>query len=192
MKQTTRTFVAVEINDANRTCAEELIHSLSPAGADVKWVDPANMHLTLQFLGDVPTTEIAQVCGAVERGAAGVEPFELEICTAGAFPNAGRPRTLWIGAGKGDGQMVALHDEIADALAELGFAKEHRRYHPHLTIGRVRRGGPAVKELGTLLRAKADFPAGWLSVREVVVFSSELRRDGPVYHALGRAKVGGK
>jgi len=88
--------------------------------------------------------------------------------------------------------MVALHDAIEDALTKLGFSKDRRRYRPHLTIGRVRRGGPGVRELGLLLQAKADFAAGWLSVRETVVFSSQLQPTGPVYEALGRAKLGGK
>ena len=82
MKQTIRTFGAVEINDTNRTCAGELIGLLQAAGADVKWVEPKNMHLTLQFLGDVPATEIVEVCRAVERAAGEVEPFELERAVA--------------------------------------------------------------------------------------------------------------
>jgi 2'-5' RNA ligase len=192
MKQTVRTFVAVEMNDTTRACARELIASLQAAAADVKWVEPEGMHLTLQFLGDVPLHEIPQICRAVERGAAGIAPFEMEVRRAGAFPDVKRPRTLWIGAGEGQREMVALHDAVEDALAKLGFRKEGRRFQPHLTIGRVRRGGPGLRELATLVQQRADFAAGRISVREVVVFSSDLRPGGPVYEALGRAKLAGK
>jgi len=192
MKHTLRTFVAVEITSANRGRAGELIAGLRAAAAEVKWVDVQNLHLTLKFLGEVPSREISRVCEAVQRGAAEVEPFECELCGAGAFPNASRPRTLWLGTGAGEQEMVALHEHIETALAKLGYRREHRRFRPHLTIGRVRRGGPAVAELGELLKARAEFGAGRLSVRQVVVFSSELTPRGPVYEALGRARLGGE
>ena len=192
MKQTLRTFVAVGLNSTNRACADELIQSLRAAPAEVKWVDVENLHLTLKFLGEVSAREIGRVCEAVERGAAAVEPFEFELRGAGAFPNPGRPRTLWLGAGKGEQEMVALHDHVEAALATLGFRKEHRRFRPHLTIGRVRRGGPGVAELGQLIRQHADFDAGRLNVRQATVFSSQLTPHGPIYDSLGRAKLGGK
>lgn len=190
MKQTIRTFVAVEITAAVRDRAEDLIGRLGGAPADVKWVEPHNLHLTLKFLGDVPSGEIAQVCRAVERGAATVGPFELEVRGAGAFPNAGRPRTLWLGVGAGQAETIELHEQVDRALAKLGYRKEHRRHHPHLTVGRVRRGGPGVKQLGQLVVQNADFTAGRVNVREVVVFSSQLDHSGPTYDALCRAKLG--
>ena len=192
MKRTVRTFVAVEINADVRNAAETLIEGFRKAPADVKWVEPNNMHLTLKFLGEVPSKEIPRVCEAVAKGASKVDPFDFEVRGAGAFPNAGRPRTLWIGAGSGEEAMVALHGHVENALAKLGYRKEHRRFHPHLTIGRVRRGGPGVTELGELVQQHADLPAGRIAVGRVVVFSSELQRGGPIYQPLGRAKLGGK
>ena len=192
MKPTLRTFVAVEINAAVRQRAEELIEQLRSAGADVKWVAAHNLHLTLKFLGDVATQESPRVCDAVARGAAEVEPFELEVRGAGAFPNTRRPRTLWLGVGSGEQQMVALHDKVERPLEKLGFRPEHRRHQPHLTIGRIRRGGPGVTELGQLLQQHADYAAGRVKVSQVVVFSSQLGPGGPTYEALSRAKLGEK
>ncbi|HUT13388.1 MAG TPA: RNA 2',3'-cyclic phosphodiesterase [Thermoguttaceae bacterium] len=190
MKRTVRTFVAVEISSAVRDCAEELIEQFRAAPVDVKWVETHNLHLTLKFLGDVPSREIAGVCEAVAQGAAQVEPFELEILGAGAFPDTKRPRTLWLGAGRGEQEMVALHDHVEKPLKKLGFRPEHRRFHPHLTIGRVRRGGPGVDQLGRLLDEYAQFEVGRVHVSQVVVFSSQLERAGPTYEALSRAKLG--
>jgi len=192
MKQTVRTFVAVEINDAIRARAGELIELLRGSGGDVKWVETQNLHLTLKFLGDVPSRNIPRVCDAVAGGAAEVEPFFVEVCGAGAFPTAGRPRTVWLGVGDGLEEMIALHDRIQSPLKKLGFRPEHRRFHPHLTIGRVRRGGPGVADLGQLIKQQADFPAGRLQVSKVTVFSSQLERAGPIYAALSRANLGQK
>ena len=134
--------------------------------------------------------EIPQVCEAVGRGTATVAPFELEIRGAGAFPHPGRPKTIWLGTGRGQAQMIALHGAVEAALCKLGFRKEHRRFEPHLTLGRARSGGPAVAALAEALRGQADFRAGVGHVGEVVVFSSELQPTGPLYAALGRAPVG--
>jgi len=189
MKPTQRTFVAVELAPANRAAAEKLIARLQATSADVKWVEPENLHLTLKFLGEVPTREIPKVCAAVERGTDQVEPFELQIVGAGAFPRIERPRTLWLGTRGGTEAMIALHGHIEKALGKLGFRKEQRRFHPHLTIGRVRGGGAGETQLAEALAECADYDAGKLIVEEVAIVSSQLGREGPSYTILGRAKL---
>jgi RNA 2',3'-cyclic 3'-phosphodiesterase len=186
-----RTFIAVEIDPAIRARADELIHILRAADADVKWVETHNLHLTLQFLGEVPETIIAAVFKAVEKGAAQVRPFDLEVGSAGAFPNSSRPRTLWIGAQSGSPQMADLHDNVALELADLGFQDEDRKFQSHLTIGRTR-SGKNVAALGQLLKQHADFQAGRMLVEKATVFSSRLERGGPIYEVLSAAKLGGQ
>jgi 2'-5' RNA ligase len=161
MKHTLRTFVAVEIDSAVRARAGELIEALRASGAKAKWVEPQNLHLTLEVRG------------------------------VGAFPRSSRPRTVWLGAGGGEEKMVALHGQVEAALAKLGFREEQRRFHPHLTLGRVRGGGPAVAALGRLVQQHAEFNAGRLGVSQLSVFSSHLDPSGPTYEVLGRATLGG-
>jgi RNA 2',3'-cyclic 3'-phosphodiesterase len=187
----TRTFIAVEIDSAIRSRAEELINLLRAAEADVKWVESQNLHITLQFLGEVPEQLIADTCKAVEKGAAQVRPFDLEVGTAGAFPNSNRPRTLWIGANAGSQQMAELHEFVALELAELGFADEDRKFQTHLTIGRTR-SGKNVAELGRSLKQQTGFVAGWMRVEKATVFSSKLQRGGPIYEVLSTARLAGK
>ncbi len=171
----------------------ELIGSLASAAPDVNWVEPHNLHLTLKFLGDVALKETARICEAVERAAAETEPFEFALAGAGAFPNPQRPRTVWIGGRceeENPEAMTLLHGKIESRLAKLGFRKDSRRFQPHLTIGRVRGGGSGMAELARLIQENAELPIGAASVREVVVFSSQLGGEGPAYHALGHAALG--
>jgi RNA 2',3'-cyclic 3'-phosphodiesterase len=191
MKKTLRTFVAVEITQAIRTRAEELIAALAGTSAKVGWVEPHNLHLTLKFLGDVHERQIAEVCQAVARGAAQVGPFELDVRGAGAFPSAARPRTVWLGAGDGAELMVTLHDRVETALANLGFREEHRRFQAHLTLGRVRGIGPGIAQLGELIERQADFAAGRMTIGRVAIFASTLTPNGPIYDRLGVAPLGG-
>ena len=190
MADTIRTFVAVETSEAVRRRAEELIESLRAAGAEVKWVERQNMHLTLKFLGDVPSSEVADVCQAVQSVAAQARPLEVQLRGAGAFPSAGRPRTVWLAVAAGEEELASLHRGVEKSLVKLGYPKEGRRFEPHLTLGRVRSGGPAAAELGKLLKQQADFDAGRFSVAEAVVFSSQLTPKGPIYTALCRAPLG--
>ena len=191
MKRTLRAFVAVEITQSIRSRADELIAALAGTSADVNWVEPHNLHLTLKFLGDVHQQEIVRVCQAMARGAADVKPFELDVGGAGAFPNAARPRTVWLGATAGVEPMIVLHDRVEAELAELGYREEHRRFQPHLTIGRVRGAGSGIAELGSLLQQHADFSAGRMTVGKVTLFASTLTPDGPIYDVLGTAPLGG-
>lgn len=167
----------------------EVVEIFQAAPADVKWVDPQNLHLTLKFLGDVDSVDIHRVCEMVEKAAAETPPFEFEIRGAGAFPTVSRPRTFWLGAGEGRREMVALAKVLEKKLQKLGFPRESRSFQPHLTIGRLRRGGQTASELSDLLRQYADVEVGRMAVAEVTVFSSTLTPSGPIYDVLSKANL---
>jgi 2'-5' RNA ligase len=186
-----RTFIAVGIDKTIRDRAEALQQALGRSGVEVKWVEPGNLHVTLLFLGEVEDRSVPDVCRVVAECAAEHEPFEMSIEAAGAFPTIRRPRTLWVGVGAGQQELVALHDELEPPLLDLGcYRREERQYTPHLTLGRVRseRGS---EPLATALTRHAGWQCGQLRVREVLVMSSELRAEGPEYTVLSRAKLGG-
>ncbi len=164
MKQKIRTFVAVDVGRAICSSAAELIEELARTPADVKWVQADNLHLTLKFLGDVETNSLHEVCAAVQRAADETAPFALEIRGAGAFPNLQRPRTVWLGVGEGAEAMTELAQRIESALQGLGYPREARRFSPHLTIGRARRGGPSVQRLSQAIQEYADYVVGKTSV----------------------------
>ena len=181
-----RTFVAVEMAAAVRDAAVAVIDDLRKAEADVKWVARENMHLTLQFLGQVPADTINDVCHAVTEAVAGAEPLELEIRGLGAFPNARRPRTIWLGVAAGREELAAVQKRAQKALKKLGFKPEDRAFSPHLTIGRVRQSTP---DLAEQIARRPDQPYGRSPIAEVVVFSSQLSLSGPSYTALCRAPL---
>ena len=188
----TRTFIAVELSDAVRRRACDLVERLRASEARVGWVSPENMHITLKFLGEQSDDDIATICQAVIEAAQQVPPFEFNCHGAGAFPNCSRPRTVWIGVREGVDALNDLHQHIEDKLRRRGYKREKRAFHPHVTVGRVRRGGPAVETLGELIAAAEDFEAGKVSVDEVVVFGSHLGRGGPRYQSLARAPLEGR
>jgi 2'-5' RNA ligase len=192
MPQPLRSFIAVEISPNVRARAARLIQELSVTDAKVSWVQPQNLHLTLAFLGDIQMLEVPALCEAMNRAVAEMPPFDLEVRGAGAFPDADRPRTIWLGVGYGTEEMVALHASLEEALIDVGYRPEGRRYRPHLTLGRVRQAPRNSAPLIKLLEDRRDFIADVMSVADITLFSSELTRNGPVYDALGEAELGGR
>jgi len=189
MPEIVRTFVAVQIPVEVQDRAGELINRLKVAPAKVKWVAPRHLHWTLKFLGDVDLREIPEVCDVVAQAVRGFAPFDIETRGAGTFPDLERPRTVWLGVGRGKEQMIALHAAVEQGLGRLGFREEHRKFRPHVTIGRVRNSTEGGRELGELLTRHADFDAGLSTVYEVVVLSSDLGAKGPTYEPLGHAEL---
>jgi 2'-5' RNA ligase len=189
MRAAIRTFIAVEISPEVRARAGQLMARLGESGAKVKWVEPHNLHLTLKFLGDVDARDLPAVCGVVAEAVRDVPAFEIEFLGAGAFPAAVRPRTLWLGVGRGSEGLIEVHERLERQLAGLGFRREGRRFQPHLTIGRVR--SEATGELGGRIAALGSFAGGVSCVDEVVVFSSELAREGPTYERMFQAPLEG-
>jgi 2'-5' RNA ligase len=95
-----------------------------------------------------------------------------------------------VGVGTGQAELIELQESIERSLNPLGFPRENRRFHAHLTIGRVRSAGPQ-SDLAKLIQEQAAFEAGTTIVDEVVTFASYLDKTGPTYEALGRAPLNG-
>ena len=186
--QSLRVFTAVDANPEVRSAALRLIERLRTAPVKVTWTKAANLHYTLKFLGDVKPEKSADVCRAVQEAVTPFNPFEIVAAGAGAFPSLSHLQTLWLGVGEGAEPMELVFQAVQRLLEPLGFAREHRRFAPHLTLGRVRGGSPtALKELSELIRKYADFDAGSMTVSSVTVYSSTLGSDGPTYSTLSRA-----
>jgi 2'-5' RNA ligase len=187
-----RTFIAVDLGQAIRDRAVALQETLARGGAEVKWVEPENLHVTLLFLGEVDDREIPSVCSAVAECGARQPAFQMTIERTGCFPNARRPRILWIGVGQGTQELCAMHDALESPLLELGcYRREERPYTPHITLGRVKSDRPTDK-LAVALAKHAGWKGGETLVRHVLVMSSELTPKGPVYTVLSRAKLQGQ
>jgi len=195
---TVRTFIAIELPEEVRQYLARCQARLKAAGASVKWTRPEQIHLTLAFLGNVPADELDALAEAVREAVAEFGPLTLRATGTGQFPPRGRPRVLWVGVRADEGDLVGLQKAVAGAAAPFAEKQEHRAFHPHLTLGRVRRkrgrggGGGGAGDLAALGRAVAEGtgeegPA--FDADEVVVFQSDLGPEGPTYTPLARLRL---
>jgi RNA 2',3'-cyclic 3'-phosphodiesterase len=147
--------------------------------------------VTLKFLGELDPARVGPLGAAISSAVAPVAPFPLELRGVGAFPDRDRPRVAWVGVGEGAEGVRALARHVDDAAASVGLLRESRPFVPHTTWMRVR--GP--RDLGVAerwLAAGDDRTFGATTVREVVLFESELRREGVVHRPIVRSPLAGR
>ena len=186
-----RTFIAIDLPLPVRNALDEIEKELRKTEAAVSWVKPDRIHLTLKFLGDVSPERIVDIQAALREVAAGVSTFRLQPMGCGAFPTIKQMRVVWVGL-RGDGEALGkLQKEVEAATAYLGFKPEDRSFQAHLTLGRVR-GKHNQRALREALTALQTFEAEAFDVTELVLYKSELRREGALYTPLFRAPIGSR
>lgn len=166
-----RLFITIPAAGDICRAVANLVEQLRAAGADYKWVDPGNLHLTVRFFGETPVERLPEIAALMKQAAAS-PAFELAFSGLGAFGSWQEPRVLWIGVSRGAAELAAV-------AAALGPAEEGRPFAAHLTVGRMRSGRGRDR-----LRAVADkvvFPEMRQQADRLVLFESRLTAGGPIY-----------
>lgn len=187
---TVRTFIAIEMPRLVTDIVRWSQQALQKGGIHLRWVRPENVHLTLRFLGDVPTDDIAGIRDALERLAEESSPFSLQVKGAGVFPGTTRPRVVWLGLGGQMHQLEELCRRLSSLLSEQGIPSEKRPFRGHLTIGRVKdRIDP--ERLRVQLTELATVETRPFSADRICLFKSDLKPGGAVYTPLVMVRTGG-
>lgn len=189
-----RLFTAVGFGAQDRETVSGVVKKLRTRApldqGHVKWVEPQNLHLTLHFLGAVGADVGEKLVRAFEpvlhRPA-----FSLSLGAVGIFPPRGRPRAVWIGVGTGAAEMAALRRGLQARLTPLGFVPDDHPYHPHVTIGRMRRGRSVSRPALVDALAAVMVPPLGMIVDRVLLIESRLKTAGPSYHVLAEMSLRG-
>jgi RNA 2',3'-cyclic 3'-phosphodiesterase len=168
-----RLFVAIDLPESMR----QLLAALDPRVRGVRWTDPAQIHLTLSFFGEVPDeTDLAlrEKLSGIEFGA-----FFLSIVGVGTFSAKGAPKIIWIGVGKAHPHLFQIHKRVQEAALAAGLEPELRPWHPHITIARCK--DVSAQSLRKFLQSNAEFDAGMVRVEAFHLYSSKLTPAGPIH-----------
>jgi 2'-5' RNA ligase len=186
-----RTFIAIELPKEIKDSLASLQAQLKTSGADVKWVEPQNIHLTLKFLGEVDEKKLEKIVNILEEVAKNKNPFFLSISSIGAFPKLDYPRVIWLGIDEGDKESKEIAKELEEKIAKTGIPKEDRPFSSHITIGRTKSALNREKLVQNLKTLAGNFGKRNLACRvtKLILFKSTLTPKGPLYEALKEANL---
>jgi 2'-5' RNA ligase len=177
-----RAFVGVSLDAAVIGEIARASARLQREISGIRWVAPANLHVTLKFLGSIDEAKVEPIGTALTEQLRLFSPFTIGAKGLGVFPGSSRPRVLWVGLTCD--RLIPLASTVEAALQPLGFAPDSRKFTPHLTIGRWREGGPAPKSLAQRLEEWKDREFGVSRVRSVSLVRSITKPEGASYHPL--------
>ena len=184
-----RAFFAVDLSPDVRKRLARATAALALAEAHAKCVNADNLHITMHFLGDIADDLVMVAHEAGARAVAEFEPFELSVGEIGCVPPEGKLRMLWANVNDPAGRLGDLYAKLGEQLGPEGFRVDHRPFNPHVTLARFR--SPPRNDTVHQAVRKAMAAFGSVMVDELVLYSSQLTKSGPVYSALARNAFGG-
>ncbi|MCK5112190.1 MAG: RNA 2',3'-cyclic phosphodiesterase [Thermoplasmatales archaeon] len=180
-----RGFIAIDVNATPNVL--KFLKDITNSNADVKLVEPQNIHITLKFLGEVEEVNIDDIEQIMKDSVKEIEPFTIKLSGTGVFPNQNYIRVVWIGIK--DAEIIeTISRSIDERLSQLGFKREKRGFSAHLTIGRVK----TAKNKQLLLKAIEDYKDSEFSTQEInsiKLKKSDLTPKGPIYTTLREVKL---
>lgn len=179
----TRAFIALKLPAQVIAALSDLQSALKKQGLKLRWVQPANIHLTLKFLGDVSAEQLQAVKSVIQELSGSQTAFTLESKGLGVFPSVKKARVLWSGIHGDVDRLGVLKSELERALAGIGFVPDNRIFKGHLTLGRVK-GRIDGKTLASAIAACGAFTSSPWAVEHLVLFKSDLTPTGAVYSEL--------
>jgi len=174
-----RSFIAVDIRGQGLlgalVRAQDMIRR---TGADVKIVEPENLHVTLRFLGELFQSQIEQIADSLKG--LKFKKFEIELRGLGAFPNTRYMNVVWAGITRGAEELARIAEEVEPRVREAGVPSDRKGFSPHVTIARVK-SGRGREHLARVISGMADEEFGHMIIESLALKRSDLRPGGPVY-----------
>jgi 2'-5' RNA ligase len=186
-----RTFIAIELPQEIKDSLSRIQAQLKSSGADVKWVEPKNIHLTLKFLGEIDEKRLEKISAILEEVAKEKGTFALRIASCGAFPKINSPRVIWVGVDKGNRETEEIARGLEERIAKVGIPKEDRPFSSHITLGRTRSPTNRQSLAEVLNKLAVDFAKENLEFKatKITLFKSTLTPKGPIYEVLKEASL---
>lgn len=182
-----RLFLGAQVSMATLEVLAETAEAMRRAayegGYQIRWVAPANYHVTLKFLGDASAEIVTAIRDRLEPRLASLPAFEFTARGMGAFPDPGNARVIWAGVDDPSSGLTRIADILDSELAELGFRRDKRAFHPHITLGRVKR----VDDVSRILEPFTEQNFRLSRIESVALFESIMKPSGSEY--VERARI---
>jgi len=179
-----RSFLAFEMPVKIREIVSRTLKEMKRLPLDVRWVRAEHIHITVVFMGNIFEDDIMPISNAVSKTCKRYGPFKVSLTGYGIFGSLRNPRVLWIGLDGDLARMSYFRNSLQKGLKPFGTKQEKRRFKPHLTLGRFRKGTGSVVDMDDLLSEYQNISSPTCAVEELILFRSELSPGGAVYSRL--------
>ena len=172
-----RAFIAIALDENLRLKIKDLQDKLKGTNTDIRWVKAENIHLTLQFIGQVPSEKIQNLCQAITLTTQGFSRFTFRLNQCGWFPQGSNPHILWVGIGDGSDFLQKIAHTLTLKILPFCEKTKVEKFSPHITIGRVRSDKNIDKLISRLKGLDIHFHEAQ-KVSSLVLFQSQLTPSG--------------
>lgn len=178
--------VAVPVAQALAGACETLARRARHHDVRIAWVPPANYHVTLAFFGAARSEVVPAVIDRMRTVAAAGKPLRFRTARLGAFASPSKATVVWAGVDDPGGELARLAEAVAAAGAELGFARDARAFHPHVTIGRLK--APAA--VAEVLLPLSEQAFSETRCDSITLFESVTKPSGSEYRVVASLPLG--
>ena len=185
--QLIRSFIAIPLPETLQQQIATLQQNLQQEIPELRTVKPQNLHLTLNFLGDLSQKKLADIGYFMQSVVDSLPPFSLHLHGLGTFPGRKRPRVLWLGIKRIE-PLLTLQRNLSSGLVEFGYTEDGHSYRPHLTLGRFRQ--PPIDT--DILQNWQDSIFGPFAVKSIILYTSQLTPQGAVHQPFTIASLMGR
>lgn len=179
-----RCFLALDLPPTVREILSRVSSELQPLVPEAKWVRAGNIHLTIVFLGQVPESSIATIAGVAKSVCDKYGALNIALKGLGVFSGVRNPHVLWIGIQGELERMSHFRNALQKRLKPFGIKEEKRKFRPHLTLCRFRKGTRGGQPLAKILNAYKDLSSPFCEVERLFFIKSDLTTKGPIYTRL--------
>lgn len=180
---TIRVFIAIEIDSEIKNKLSEYLSKLKRTGADVKWVAPENIHLSLKFIGYIEKETLINLNKIISNAVSCIGPFSISIGNIGAFPSIEKPRVVFVCVQERGNSLFKIYEKLDKGVEQLGIKRESKKYVGHITLGRVK-SQKNISKLKNILNSGTECYFGLEKVTSLSLIQSKLTPTGPLYTRL--------
>jgi 2'-5' RNA ligase len=179
-----RSFFAILADEPLKKLAMAIIAELNtrPNGSAIAWQSREKLHLTLQFLGDISSVQVSDLCQNLSQAIADFAGFGLSVDKLVLFPHPAKPSVIALQF-KPEPKLEYLAKAIAELAKRAGISLSERSFKPHLTLGRIKaQRYPPFNDI--IIPASLSLP-----VQQIVLLQSHIAASGMNYVLLNQQQL---
>jgi RNA 2',3'-cyclic 3'-phosphodiesterase len=174
-----RAFFGIDSSGENKENIFAIQKILKEPESEIKWENKEKLHVTMKFLGDIDEYALKEMIQDIRNEVKIFEKFEMQFDVLGCFPNIKFPRVIWIGCKNQNDKLNQINEIIENVAVNFDFPKEKGKFHPHITLGRVK-GNRGLDQIAELIK-HLSFEKIVGTANEITVFKSTLQKSGSIY-----------